>query len=835
MFRSEPTYVEALHSYSAAENNQISLAPKDRIEVLDKDASGWWIGRNAQGRVGIFPSTYVREIPRFNKPMEQKVILPSDSESKGSSSRTSSMTSTLTTDTKQSQREILANTLGLDVEEEEDDEEPEFAEKEIELNNLRGELEDLHNKMRIALRDREEANQRCQKLQALAIESREKKEAAELEMHVLRRTNIGLHEANRRLKLETEDLEAATQSDETAPIVRKYKWEPDQTINTFLNNYLSTISEGQDKLKKEVESLRQQLAEETAKSVELENKVPSPEKRAPEPEEEEDGESDDAEGEAGERDDGPPCEAQLKHEKLEAKYKKLEKLYKKLAKQKKERDAAAESSSEPPTPTTTTTPPPPPAVSAEMQQKSKEMSDKVEELRSQLQEREQLGAQEEEKGEQLGKEWEKKEKKYKKAIHQCKQRILEAREGIQGEQQAYEEKIAEQIAQKEELLAKKNDEKATLKKLKEQLKEIDAKTAKIEAEKNAQFQEILVQYKREEKTRRKLYNELQQLKGNTRFLCRVKPCDKDDPKVVVVDEDEPSITIKPETGKPTKIAEFDKCFGVTNSQDDMYQEVKPLSLSVLDGFNVCVLAYGETGSGKTYTMQGGSKNKRGLYFRCVEELFAIREERADQYKTSISLSALELYNEELFDLLNDRSKVEIQGMEKDSVAIGGLTIKETSAADQATALVSAACKLREDGKEALFLARSHCVVTIRTSTLNLTTGATVVGKINLIDLAGSEKFDGPKADFSSVTTSLGSLQKLLAKIQAKEKVLDFNACTLTRLLQDSLGGNCKCMVFTTIDPTTAHQAETRSTMQFVTLSKGVVAAKPAAKRGAKRK
>eukprot|EP01006_Ploeotia_vitrea_P048292 TRINITY_DN67213_c9_g3_i1.p1 TRINITY_DN67213_c9_g3~~TRINITY_DN67213_c9_g3_i1.p1 ORF type:complete len:110 (+),score=5.13 TRINITY_DN67213_c9_g3_i1:121-450(+) len=76
----------------------------------------------------------------------QKVILPSDSESKGSS-RTSSVASRLTTDTKQSQREILANTLGLDVEGEEDDEEPEFAEKEIELNNLRG---DLHNKMRIA-------------------------------------------------------------------------------------------------------------------------------------------------------------------------------------------------------------------------------------------------------------------------------------------------------------------------------------------------------------------------------------------------------------------------------------------------------------------------------------------------------------------------------------------------------------------------------------------------------------------------------------------------------------------------------------------------------------
>ena len=91
---------------------------------------------------------------------------------------------------------------------------------------------------------------------------------------------------------------------------------------------------------------------------------------------------------------------------------------------------------------------------------------------------------------------------------------------------------------------------------------------------------------------------------------------------------------------------------------DVFQDTAPFATSVLDGYNVCIFAYGQTGTGKTFTMEG-TKEARGVNFRTLEELFRIINERQKLYRYEISVSALEVYNEQIRDLLVSGSQ---QGM-----------------------------------------------------------------------------------------------------------------------------------------------------------------------------
>lgn len=83
---------------------------------------------------------------------------------------------------------------------------------------------------------------------------------------------------------------------------------------------------------------------------------------------------------------------------------------------------------------------------------------------------------------------------------------------------------------------------------------------------------------------------------------------------------------------------------------DVFADASPLVISVLDGYNVCLFAYGQTGTGKTFTMEGTELN-RGVNYRTLEQLFKTVEERKETFTCSISVTALEVYNEQIRDLL----------------------------------------------------------------------------------------------------------------------------------------------------------------------------------------
>lgn len=83
---------------------------------------------------------------------------------------------------------------------------------------------------------------------------------------------------------------------------------------------------------------------------------------------------------------------------------------------------------------------------------------------------------------------------------------------------------------------------------------------------------------------------------------------------------------------------------------DVFADASPMVISVLDGYNVCIFAYGQTGTGKTFTMEGNEEN-RGVNYRTLEELFKIAKERSETFTYDISVSVLEVYNEQIRDLL----------------------------------------------------------------------------------------------------------------------------------------------------------------------------------------
>ena len=94
----------------------------------------------------------------------------------------------------------------------------------------------------------------------------------------------------------------------------------------------------------------------------------------------------------------------------------------------------------------------------------------------------------------------------------------------------------------------------------------------------------------------------------------------------------------------------------------MFEDCQPLVVSYLDGYNVCLMAYGQTGSGKTHTLHG-TPAQPGITPRAAQEIFRVIEERQEEFQVELSMSILEIYNNEVFDLMQDRARCDLQTSE----------------------------------------------------------------------------------------------------------------------------------------------------------------------------
>ncbi|XP_026482307.1 protein claret segregational-like [Ctenocephalides felis] len=335
--------------------------------------------------------------------------------------------------------------------------------------------------------------------------------------------------------------------------------------------------------------------------------------------------------------------------------------------------------------------------------------------------------------------------------------------------------------------------------------------------------------------RKNLNNQILDLKGNIRVFCRIRPplpverdeelCDwsfSDDCSLNVAKSCEHTSSFNG-AATPTKHNfAFDKVFAPCASQENVFEEVEGLVQSVLDGYNVCIFAYGQTGSGKTYTMEG-SEHNMGLIPRCIEFIFKkVSDLKCVGWSFQISSSFLEIYNEQIHDLLDLSNRdLDIRlasSLEKNIVYVTNLTEIIVESQNELKDLLRRAQQNRataqtESNERS---SRSHSVSKIIISSSDPATGESFTGVLNLVDLAGSES---PKTsvrmdETKNINKSLAQLGKVILSLQQKQSHIPYRSSKLTYLLMPSLGGNSKTLMFVNVNPLSANYSESINSLRF---------------------
>jgi kinesin family member C1 len=357
-------------------------------------------------------------------------------------------------------------------------------------------------------------------------------------------------------------------------------------------------------------------------------------------------------------------------------------------------------------------------------------------------------------------------------------------------------------------------------------------------------QELQEKLRREETLRRKLHNQVQELKGNIRVFCRVRPTlnmdatdeqakialpdDGDDAKEIEVRGPEEKSSLGTVTTKKYPFA-FDRVFGPDSQNQQVFEEISQLIQSALDGYNVCIFCYGQTGSGKTYTMS----SEDGMIPRAVHMIYDTAqglEERG--WKYHMEGSFVEVYNENLNDLLGrpddfDKKKHEIRhDMQACKTTITDITSVDLDSPQKVEEILAQAMSNRSVAatKANERSSRSHSVFILKLSGHNGITGERSQGTLNLVDLAGSERLSQSKVEGArlketqNINRSLSCLGDVIGALgQGKDGGhIPYRNSKLTYLLQFSLGGNSKTLMFCMISPLQAHLAETLTSLKFAT-------------------
>ncbi len=279
---------------------------------------------------------------------------------------------------------------------------------------------------------------------------------------------------------------------------------------------------------------------------------------------------------------------------------------------------------------------------------------------------------------------------------------------------------------------------------------------------------------------------------------------------------------------------LDRMFPPTCSQDDVFNEVAALTVKdVLDGYNGTIFAYGQTGSGKTHTMfgvRGGPPELRGLIPRAAHAIFEGIEKLDDVVEVTITCSFLEIYREQIRDLLAPKNiGLKVRETPNGDVYVQGLSDEFVTSPDELLDVVAEGDKARSVAATNMneTSSRSHSVLIV-VVTQKCRDGSVKVGKLNLADLAGSERIAHTGAtgqtleEAKKINQSLSSLGNCInALTDSKRTHIPYRDSTLTYLLKDSLGGNTKTTLLICCSSDPYNGLETISTLKFGMRAKNV--------------
>ncbi|XP_036825601.1 kinesin-like protein KIF3A isoform X6 [Oncorhynchus mykiss] len=311
-------------------------------------------------------------------------------------------------------------------------------------------------------------------------------------------------------------------------------------------------------------------------------------------------------------------------------------------------------------------------------------------------------------------------------------------------------------------------------------------------------------------------------------------------QAVSVDENRGTITVNKleTTHEPPKTFTFDTVFGPDSKQLDVYNlTARPIIDSVLEGYNGTIFAYGQTGTGKTFTMEGvrAVPELRGIIPNSFAHVFGHIAKAEGDTRFLVRVSYLEIYNEEVRDLLGKDQMQRLEVKERPDV---GVYIKDLSGyvvnnADDMDRIMTMGHKNRSVGSTNMneHSSRSHAIftITIECSEKGMDGDQHVrMGKLHLVDLAGSERQGKTGAtgqrlkEATKINLSLSTLGNVIsALVDGKSTHVPYRNSKLTRLLQDSLGGNSKTMMCANIGPADYNYDETISTLRYANRAKNI--------------
>ncbi|GAB1599331.1 kinesin-like protein KIF22 isoform X1 [Argonauta hians] len=278
---------------------------------------------------------------------------------------------------------------------------------------------------------------------------------------------------------------------------------------------------------------------------------------------------------------------------------------------------------------------------------------------------------------------------------------------------------------------------------------------------------------------------------------------------------------------------FTTVFDSDSTQEEVYQTfVAPNIGQVFHGENMSVLAYGATGTGKTYTMIGTNSNP-GIVPQALKQLFQRIDADCEMHSFQLKLSFLEIYNEKVKDLLVEgKTELQIREDYHKNIKVQGITEKVIVSYDQFQSVFLPAISQRTTVSSNLNAqsSRSHTILMVVVEKTELVTPfrTSQVGKIEFVDLAGSEnnRQSGNTGlrmrESSYINKSLFILHEVVDAIRSGQKRIPYRDSKLTRLIQDSFGGKSSAMLLATVAPEERYYFSTYCTLNFATKSKKIV-------------
>jgi len=285
-----------------------------------------------------------------------------------------------------------------------------------------------------------------------------------------------------------------------------------------------------------------------------------------------------------------------------------------------------------------------------------------------------------------------------------------------------------------------------------------------------------------------------------------------------------SVFYHPENGD-RKHFSFDKMFGFDTTQEQIFNDVKGVVEAVMDGINGTILAYGQTSSGKSWTMEGilDDNELQGVIPRAVDVLFSSIDNAPPSLQFQIKVAYYEIYCEKVRDLLNPaQDNMKLREVKEEGFFVQDVTEVYCGDAHSVLQVVQTGKANRASAPTLMNAesSRSHSILSITVKQKDEATGRVKSGRLFLVDLAGSEKISKTGAtgtrleEAKNINSSLTTLGMVINALCDGAPHIPYRDSKLTRLLMDSLGGNSRTTMIICCSPEAIHSPETLSTLRF---------------------